>query len=73
MKLQSLLKLIKSNEQLNIYDVINNVYLHQNILKEDCDDVYNSYKVIEVETNSITCNYPVIEIGVASSKDLFIG
>lgn len=74
MKLQSLLKLIRSDEALNIYDVINNVYLHKDIFKEECDDKYNTYKVIAIMTNTNdTGNSIIIEIDVADSNDLFVG
>ena len=73
MELQNLLNVIKPDEELNIYDVINNVYLHQDILKEDCSDVYNSYKVITVMTRVSHFGHSMIEIDVANKNDLFIG
>lgn len=74
MKLRSLLKLIRSDETLNIYDVINNVYLHKDIFKEECDDKYNTYKVVAIMTNTNDSgNSVIIEIDVADSNDLFVG
>lgn len=74
MKLQSLLKLIKSNETLNIYDAVNNVYLHKEILKEECNSEYGTYKVVAITTNTNGfADLVLIEIEVANSNDLFIG
>jgi hypothetical protein len=74
MKLQSLLKLIKANETLNIYDAVNNVYLHKDILKEECNSEYGAYKVVEIMTNiNDSADSVLIEIEVADKDDLFIG
>ena len=73
MKLKSLLKLIRSNEEFNIYDVVNNVYLHKGIFKEECDDKYKSYKVAAImTTTNDSADSVIIEIDVADKDDLFI-
>ena len=73
MILKSLLKLIKGDEELNIYDVINNTYLHEDIFREQCDDMYGSYKVISIMTSRTGMGTPIIEIEVANNKELSIG
>lgn len=73
MTLKNLLKLIKGDEELNIYDVINNTYLHEDIFRKQCDSIYDSYKVIKIMTSRTGMGTPIIEIEVANNKELSIG
>ena len=67
MKLKDLLDLIRPDQQFNIFDEVNYVYLHQNIFKKDCNNRFYSYEVVEIMTNINDYGYPIIEINVAGT------
>ena len=64
MVLRDLLKLIRTDECISIYDPLINVYLSHEKYKEDYKGEYDNCVVTAITTNQTQGYYPVLEIEI---------
>ena len=64
MKLKEFLELIRTNEEFNLYDPVENEYLQLEIFKENVREEYFGCKVTGVNANFSYGNDAILEIDI---------